>query len=307
MDSKKITDIPLLSVIVPVKCMSGRLNLLESWLRQTRNLPIEVVIVHDIGDDQTSTELGLIINRNQNLRILFQEGKFGSPGSARNAGLRLASGKWVAFWDSDDFPHIDSALSAIVASANETAVIIGNFRIIHKNRETSKPHYASLSFVGLNPGIWRMIFRSNLLANHQFKPYRMGEDQLFIAELALPKRNIEFSNLDVYSYHTGNPGQLTSTSAAVSEGSFSLSELAKLMKNQETNRNHFCEIVKTKLFFTSVKTWTRGNIKTNPPWIQFVKCGIKWRYIFYVIALQGLYESRIVITKVKESAYSSRF
>ena len=95
----------LLTAIVPVTKMAGKLQHFEEWLSICRGLPIEIIVCHDVQDDQTGPELTKIFESlNLENKLIFLEGTYDSAGLARNAGIPLASGEWIVFWDSDDLP-----------------------------------------------------------------------------------------------------------------------------------------------------------------------------------------------------------
>jgi hypothetical protein len=58
----------LFAAIVPVTRMSGRLEVMHSWLRKIDSNIIEVILVHDNQDASTGKELNEII---QNLTFIF--------------------------------------------------------------------------------------------------------------------------------------------------------------------------------------------------------------------------------------------
>jgi glycosyltransferase involved in cell wall biosynthesis len=118
---------PLLSVIVPVTKMAGKMNLLASWTIHTLDLNIEVIIIHDIGDLATGTELKKLIHENSLSNVILIEGRYGSPGFARNAGLEVATGEWFVFWDSDDRPLVNNVMLALSNASASDEIIIGNF------------------------------------------------------------------------------------------------------------------------------------------------------------------------------------
>ena len=103
----------LLSVVVPVTRMSGRLERMSKWLRKVYLYPVEVIIVHDHRDKETLIELQSMVESFGNPKIILIDGEFGSPGISRNAGLKICSGSWVAFWDSDDSPDLESAIQIL--------------------------------------------------------------------------------------------------------------------------------------------------------------------------------------------------
>lgn len=93
---------PLVSVVIPT--YNGEKYILatvESVLRQTYQ-PVEVIVVDDGGQDKTESVLKPLAQR-----IRFIRKGNGGPASARNLGIRLAKGEFVAFLDGDDLWEAD--------------------------------------------------------------------------------------------------------------------------------------------------------------------------------------------------------
>ena len=90
---------PILSCIVPVSKMANELFELETWVRNSSGLDIEIIIVHDIQDEETEEQLVNLFASLQDDRLRFIQEKVNSPGLARNLGLKIAQGKWIAFWE----------------------------------------------------------------------------------------------------------------------------------------------------------------------------------------------------------------
>jgi glycosyltransferase involved in cell wall biosynthesis len=91
---------PLISCIVPV--FNGELYLgeaLESILNQTYR-PLEVIVVDDGSTDGTAAVAASYGDRVR----YFRQNNGGAP-TARNLGLSVATGEFVAFLDSDDLWH----------------------------------------------------------------------------------------------------------------------------------------------------------------------------------------------------------
>ena len=69
---------------------------------QTR-LPDELVLIDDGSDDDTVKILkNLTFHYQERVKCIIIENKHRGPGAARNEGIRVASGDWIAFLDSDD-------------------------------------------------------------------------------------------------------------------------------------------------------------------------------------------------------------
>jgi glycosyltransferase involved in cell wall biosynthesis len=90
---------PLVSVIIPTRSrplLVGRA--VRSALAQTLR-SIEVIVVIDGADEETERELTQ--THDPRLRVEILPVQLGCP-DARNAGVSLARGRWVAFLDDDD-------------------------------------------------------------------------------------------------------------------------------------------------------------------------------------------------------------
>jgi len=266
----------LLSAIIPLTKMAGRLDNLESCFSECTNLPIGLVLVHDMQDDATSSELKSLILAHSHLDVTLIQGNYGSPGAARNAGLEKPLAPWTIFWDSDDLPKPKIVIEAILKAATNSELIIGNFSTFSSNGINSLKHFGQLENIVMNPGLWRIIIKSDLLRETRFCHSRMGEDQLFLLDLAPDSRAIHFSNDIFYEYYLGNPLQLTSVQRHVDEVEETLI-LAKSRWDQDRSlRTQFSRFIVLKLFITTITRTKRRNrpliflrhlpiiMKTNP-------------------------------------------
>jgi len=211
----------LLSVITPVTALANNLHNLSSWLIRIIDKPIEVILIHDKSDIHTGPQLKKIIFEAKNPNVIYIEDEFGSPGLARNEGLKLVSGEWVCFWDADDLPILDeifllfekkfdSGIDCIVASYISIDLQTSE-RIIHRISERNQV------IIGLNPGLWRFIFRKTSLSKIKFTDLLMAEDQVFLAEYLSNKRIMHISSEITYTYFKGNLLSLTNNKFALND------------------------------------------------------------------------------------------
>lgn len=206
----------VLTVIVPIRNMASKLGLFQSWIAQIEHLPISVHVVVDQSRDETLKEVLAIVTSMKNKRISLTSGIYLSPGSTRNAGLVNINTRWVAFWDSDDYAFAENVIEAIGATSEATNAIIGSYIssefsnspdwIAFDSAEPSKP---SLINILRNPGIWRWVFSTELIAGIEFPKYLMGEDQCFLAEVLIRNPIIEYSDNIFYSYSINRMDALT--------------------------------------------------------------------------------------------------
>lgn len=115
---------PLISIIIPVynaesylaECVKSILNQLEQdW---------ELILVND-GSRDSSEDICLSFAEKDS-RIKYISQKNQGVSSARNAGLRMATGKWLTFVDSDDLLE-PFALSVIKAAPHNCDIVIAGF------------------------------------------------------------------------------------------------------------------------------------------------------------------------------------
>lgn len=96
-----LAAVPLISVIIPVynrRDVIGRA--VESVLAQTCT-DCEVLVVDDGSNDDTREFLQQEFGQRQSMRVLRCDANSGVS-AARNSGLAVARGEWMAFLDSDD-------------------------------------------------------------------------------------------------------------------------------------------------------------------------------------------------------------
>lgn len=95
---------PLVSVIVPIyKVEQYIVKSVESIINQTyRNL--EIILVDDGSPDACGDIADEFAGKDARIRVIHK--KNGGLSDARNAGLKVASGEYIYFFDSDDLVDI---------------------------------------------------------------------------------------------------------------------------------------------------------------------------------------------------------
>lgn len=206
----------LLTAVIPIHKMSGQLEPLRRWAQDAVKLSIELIFIHDFGDLATELELIEIVKLIDSDQIKLTSGRYGSPGAARNEGIRQVRTPYFCFWDSDDEPLVHTFLRmAEKAQEKHAEIAVGNF--IRKSdtkimRATREGRANLIDQVAFNPGIWRMVFRTELFGTYRFENLKWAEDQLFLSNIKFADRVILEYQDNVYLYKDDNNSSLTTES-----------------------------------------------------------------------------------------------
>ena len=131
---------PLVSLIIPVYNVESYLHkALHSVENQTMK-DIEVIIVNDGSTDGSLDIINKFAQKNNNFTVVTQENQ--GLSSARNKGLSLSHGNYIAFMDSDDYiePNfIECLYSAAVKNDADIACCNFNFYFPQKDMKIYMP------------------------------------------------------------------------------------------------------------------------------------------------------------------------
>ena len=205
---------PEISVIVPVYKAEQYLDrCVKSILEQTYQ-NFELILVDDGSPDNSPSLCDEWAKNDNHIYVIHKEN--GDASSARNAGLKIAKGRWIAFADSDDW--LDrTALKTLYDLANQYNVpmAIGGMRVVQKYTDASivmKQNAKVLSnadlmsrFFRLNGepdthSVWGAIIRRDILEDYSFIEGRMNEDVETCYYLARKCEAAVYTDAPLYNY-----------------------------------------------------------------------------------------------------------
>jgi len=265
-----------LSIVVPITRMSGRMQNLRSWLTSVTQFDVEVILVHDRQDLNTSTELEALCKTISSRKVKVFEQNFGNPGDARNFGKNHTTGNFITFCDSDDVLHIENIMKSL-SLYSDYDVIIGTFVVVDSGSRrlvTSSQAPKNAVNLAMNPGLWRFIFRSEILDNLEFMKFLMGEDQLFLAETKLFSSKIKIVDSVFYDYYVNDKSQLTSDKGKVNDLFGVLLLLEKLACKVTGDNKNFTHLLIVKNYLTMLKNYRVLTSKNKKA---------MWSKFFYVL------------------------
>jgi glycosyltransferase involved in cell wall biosynthesis len=241
----------ILSVVIPFTALHREVLPIQRMIERSSDARIELIFVHDVRDKISGNFVKYLISQSKKPEINFIEGKFGSAGSARNAGMNIANGKWIAFWDADDYPNPDLYIKMIQTCESEgTNLCIGSYVTMDymSYNETVREIIPNQKFDWLvNPGLWRCVFRSTLINETQFTSFRLGEDVQFLAEVISSTSNWSFFQPIVYKYVTNRNGQATSVKPKSQELITAFSKLVYTVQKSNINNSALYILISSRV------------------------------------------------------------
>lgn len=254
-----------LSVVIPLRNMSGRLNNLFTEIRYLVAEDTQIILVDDGSSDDTSNEITDFILKNRfQEKIVFINAKFGGPGAARNVGKDKATRNWVCFWDADDKRNLD-LMKATMNLTFDADLIITDFQKIYtvENLEVTKHSVFPFATHDLlvNGGLWRVVFNSKIIKNIDFLNLMIGEDLIFLARVLDLSPEISRISQVTYFYHVGQEAQITSGKFINRDALISINVIFGQLEAHKIRRNQFIAVVLVKLIKTSLRNQKWGGFK----------------------------------------------
>lgn len=219
-----------ISVIIPAYNAEKYLTeALDSVVSQTMSdSDYEIIIVNDGSSDHTADILEKYKNLYSNITVINKEN--GGPSSARNAGLDIASGEYIYFFDADDL-LINNSLEALYQCAEEknADLVIGKYNVLTPYKLS--PVRTLDNLVCLDNidkyntdilqtfALWNKLFRLDLIKQYHlnFKSVSYSEDGIFVMDYVLHCTNITGLDQALIQYRRFNESIGGSITASVSE------------------------------------------------------------------------------------------
>ena len=190
---------PLLNVIVPVYKVENYLDrCVESITAQTyRNL--EIILVDDGSPDNCPAMCDAWAAKDSRIKVIHKQN--GGLSDARNAGMTIATGEYIAFVDSDDWLNADM-YSVLMNAIEQTGADTAGCSFIRTDGENI-PEAANgepgtkvfgnheimselISDRVIKQVVWNKVYRADKIKNVLFEVGKYHEDE-FWAYLALSK------------------------------------------------------------------------------------------------------------------------
>ena len=202
----------LISVIVPVYKVEKYLNkCIESIVNQTyKNL--EIILVDDGSPDECGKICDNYAQKDMRIKVIHKEN--GGLSDARNAGIEVASGIYIAFVDSDDYVSYDyiEYMYKMLINGNAKLAICGvqeiwkNTRIEEENNInmeelTPKEAFENLLFdKGIKVSAYAKLYHKSLWEENRFPKGKVYEDTAIIYKVIEEAKKIVYGSKKCYYY-----------------------------------------------------------------------------------------------------------
>ena len=212
-----------ISVIVPVFNVAGYLpQCVDSILSQDYG-NLEVILIDDGSTDGSGEICDRYAALDSRVRVIHQ--KNGGAAAAKNAGLRLATGEYLAFADSDDYLEPGAygfLMKALLETGADAAQ--GSFREVYRNRaeeqRISEEILEGYDYLLRFPKdfscalLWNKLYRRALFDGVFFEEGHKIDDEYFTYQGFLQPRKVVRMDRVVYNYRKRASSVMSSPESA---------------------------------------------------------------------------------------------
>lgn len=207
------TDLPAVSIILPIYNAQGFLvQCLESLIQQTLK-DIEIICINDGSTDQSAEILQRYAQNDSRIVLIEQENA--GPAVARNRGLAAARGRYLMFCDSDDWFALE-ACERMVATLDESNVDLVVCDVLAARDDDRYQRgdevFHQLTIFGylelpderkyrVNSVLWNKIFKRELISQYgiRFPLSEIAEDTSFVFQYVCVAKSV--FGLEATLYH----------------------------------------------------------------------------------------------------------
>lgn len=230
---------PAVSVVIPVYNVEKYLERCVRSVRAQSLEDLEIILVDDGSPDSSPGICDKLSKEDDRIRVVHKEN--GGLASARNAGMRIACGKYLFFLDSDDWIET-SALEELTRRAEQEKTDFVRFRPMYAGWP-GKPDGSLCDFgteKGMQEGLydrdrireeifprlfatpeltlgvivaaWRSLYRLDFLKENDLwfdETIRYSEDTIFSARVVCRTGSFYYQDGPRYYHYFYNPGSIT--------------------------------------------------------------------------------------------------
>ena len=252
---------------------------------------LEIILVDDGATDGSGEICNQFGKLDSRIKVIHKEN--GGLSSARNAGLDIASGRYIAFVDSDDFIHVKMYENMIYLAQKEDADIVAcKFQMVEENEDprnideintfinteydivTGKDIYSQLWLRDNETVIqWNKLYKKELFIECRYPLGKYHEDVYVIHRLLEKCKRVVYVGDKLYYYVQRQTSIMHAESCrGIQDAVEGYEDRIQFFKEREL---HY-EYERTLRMLFDYFTWKYDQIKT-----QYSKTDLKWFVKYY--------------------------
>lgn len=239
------------SVIVPVYNVEQYLEkCLDSIRRQTYK-DLEIILVDDGTEDDSGILCDVYTKLDDRIKVIHKEN--GGKLNARNTGLDVAKGKYIAFVDGDDFIHPKMYETMVhMIETEQSDMVFCDFQEVEKGEKADmdievigqSPEFVTgrrmqnlyfySEFSKIMAATWNKLYKASMFQEVRFQEGWMCEDEFTTCLLTYPCKKVSYTPTPFY-YHVTRNNKDKETLAAESFQMFDtyLARISYFAENKE--------------------------------------------------------------------------
>lgn len=200
-----------ISVIVPVYNVAAYLpQCMDSILSQSYEA-LEVILIDDGSTDGSGVLCDAYEKKDSRVKVIHQ--KNGGAASAKNAGLRIATGEYLTFVDSDDYLEPGAYLFMVSTLESHGAdVVQSGYRNIFTNSQedhitqTTLCEYEATEYLRRYTNdwtcalLWDKLYKRALFEGIFFEEGHIVDDEFFTYQGVMNAQKVVFAPNVIYNY-----------------------------------------------------------------------------------------------------------
>ena len=203
----------LISVIVPVYKVEKYLDRCVGSIVDQTYKNLEIILVDDGSPDSCPQMCDQWAQKDQRIKVIHKQN--GGLSDARNAGMKIATGEYISFVDSDDWIHPDYAEALYKACINNNVKMAAcDIETIFENHEAQyldaerevsvfspkEAMYYLTHGQKVRAVAWNKMYHKTLLEKEEFPVARYHEDEFFTYRIVYKANEIAYIDIPMYFY-----------------------------------------------------------------------------------------------------------
>ena len=243
----------VLSIIIPIYNRVDLIHRCVDGIMEQSN-KVEIILVDDCSTDNSAEACISLATEYANI-VFVQMQQNKGPGAARNEGIKIASGDFLFFLDSDDLINNLNSLIELLNNNPNTDIVCSNMitvrvdgtvyesnHIFYENELMSSDIWFQLNKQrGIHSHLYRTARKNFLLENNiLFPELYCAEDGMFTLDVLMAAKLIYATPLQVYRYYQDTPNSLVTFSRSEDNAKRSFFSSMQMI-------NHITALIKVEL------------------------------------------------------------